>query len=129
MCVSLIQANLFSLGQILQLLLQSFMSSVTSPQDSADSAGVLQLFLETYFMELLGEDGEKSLDGDQQQVKLLVLIPFEYILCPGSPYTTAILLGRTFSSFDGNIYGGDITWSPHQSFLYCAGLCSAHWPW
>ena len=75
MCVSLIQANLFSLGQILQLLLQSFMSSVTSPQDSADSAGVLQLFLETYFMELLGEDGEKSLDGDQQQVKLLVLIP------------------------------------------------------
>ena len=104
------------------------MSSVTSPQDSADSAGVLQLFLETYFMELLGEDGEKSLDGDQQQVKLLVLIPFEYILCPGSPYTTAILLGRTFSSFDGNIYGGS-TGSPHQTFLYCAGLCSAHWPW
>ena len=74
MCVSLIQANLFSLGQILQLLLQSFMSSVTSsPQDSADSAGVLQLFLETYFMELLGEDGEKSLDGDQQQVKLFAV--------------------------------------------------------
>jgi len=72
-CVSLIQANLFSLGQILQLLLQSFMSSVTSPQDSADSAGVLQLFLETYFMELLGEDGEKSLDGDQQQALLTLL--------------------------------------------------------
>ena len=50
------------------------MSSVTSsPQDSADSAGVLQLFLETYFMELLGEVGEKSLDGDQQQVKLFAL--------------------------------------------------------
>ena len=80
------------------------MSSVTSPQDSADSAGVLQLFLETYFMELLGEDGEKSLDVDQQQVKLFLLI----LVCkfPGPPHSTAILLGGTFSSFDGNIYGG-----------------------
>lgn len=69
MCVSLIQANLFSLGQILRLLLQSFMSSVTSPLDSADSAGILQLFLETYFMELMGEDCERSLDADQQQVR------------------------------------------------------------
>ena len=50
------------------------MSSVTSPQDSADSAGVLQLFLETYFMELLGEDSERSLNADQQQVKLIFLI-------------------------------------------------------
>ena len=68
MCVSLIQANIFTLGQILQLLLQSFMTLVTSPQDSADSAGVLQLFLETYFTELLGEDAERSIDADQQQV-------------------------------------------------------------
>jgi len=72
-CVSLIQAHLFSLGQILQLLLQSFMSSVTSPQDSADSAGVLQLFLETFFMELLGEDSERSLNADQQQALLTLL--------------------------------------------------------
>ena len=50
------------------------MSSVTSPQDSADSAGVLQLFLETYFMELLGEDSERSLNANQQQVKLIFLI-------------------------------------------------------
>ena len=50
------------------------MSSVTSPQDSADSAGVLQLFLETFFMELLGEDSERSLNADQQQVKLNFLI-------------------------------------------------------
>ena len=45
------------------------MSSVTSPLDSADSAGILQLFLETYFMELMGEDCERSLDADQQQVR------------------------------------------------------------
>ena len=44
------------------------MTLVTSPQDSADSAGVLQLFLETYFTELLGEDTEKTMDADQQQV-------------------------------------------------------------
>ena len=68
MCVSLIQASIFTLGQILQLLLQSFMTLVTSPQDSADSAGVLQLFLETYFTELLGEDAERTMDADQQQV-------------------------------------------------------------
>ena len=68
MCVSLIQASIFPLGQILQLLLQSFMTLVTSPQDSADSAGVLQLFLETYFTELLGEDAERTMDADQQQV-------------------------------------------------------------
>ena len=68
MCVSLIQANIFTLGQILQLLLQSFMTLVTSPQDSADSAGVLQLFLETYFTEQLGEDAEMSIDADQEQV-------------------------------------------------------------
>ena len=75
------------------------MSSMTSsPQDSADSAGVLQIFLETYFMELLGEEGEKSLDGDQQQVKLFDLIPLctSFAHCPGSTHTTAILLGRTF---------------------------------
>ena len=44
------------------------MTLVTSPQDSADSAGVLQLFLETYFTELLGEDAERTMDADQQQV-------------------------------------------------------------
>ena len=44
------------------------MTLVTSPQDSADSAGVLQLFLETYFTELLGEDAERTMNADQQQV-------------------------------------------------------------
>ena len=81
------------------------MSSVTSPQDSADSAGVLQLFLETYFMELLGEDSERSLNADQQQVKLIFLI--SVLKCPGPPHTAAILLGGTLPSFGGNVFGGN----------------------
>ena len=122
-CVSLIQANLFSLGQILQLLLQSFMSSVTSPKDSADSAGVLQLFLETYFMELLGEDGEKSLDADQQQVKLFILI----LVCNSQALLT--LLRSYLAGLSHPLMGTFMEVRGSPVLLYCAGLCSAHWPW
>ena len=40
--------------QVLQLLLQTFMSFESS-STAADNAAVLQLFLETYFMELLSQ--------------------------------------------------------------------------
>lgn len=71
-CVSLIQWSVCSLGQLLHLLLQSFMSSVTSPANSAESASILQLFLETYFMEVVGE-GARELVGDEQQALLTLL--------------------------------------------------------
>jgi len=76
-CVSLIESKLCSLGQILHLLLQTFMSIVTSPTAAADNAGILQLFLETYFIELISESPHVRtlcpLDADQQQA-LLTLV-------------------------------------------------------
>jgi len=76
-CVSLIESNLCSLGQILHLLLQTFMSVVTSPTAAADNAWILQLFLETYFVELITESSNMKalipLDADQQQA-LLTLV-------------------------------------------------------
>jgi len=76
-CVSLIESKLCSLGQILHLLLQTFMSVVTSPTAAADNAGILQLFLETYFVELITESSNIKalvpLDADQQQA-LLTLV-------------------------------------------------------
>lgn len=76
-CVSLIESKLCSLGQILHLLLQTFMSIVTSPTAAADNAGILQLFLETYFVELITESSNIKalipLDADQQQA-LLTLV-------------------------------------------------------
>jgi hypothetical protein len=66
--VSLVQSGTATLGQLLRLLLAGIVSSVTSPGDSVESAGILQLFLETYFIELVGEGGSAKLDSDQQQV-------------------------------------------------------------
>jgi len=56
------------------LLLQTFMSLVTSPSP-ANNAAILQLFLETYFIELLSvnTDAQETLSGDQQEA-LMTLI-------------------------------------------------------
>ena len=77
MCVSLIESKLATLGQMLHLYLQTFMTVVTSPGQAADNAGVFQLFLETYFIELLSSSSSygdvPTLEGDQQQA-LLTLV-------------------------------------------------------
>ena len=66
--MSLVESRLVSVGVMLAMFLQTFMAAVTSP--GPDNAGVFQLFLETYFVELLavsGEDRSGSLEVDQQQ--------------------------------------------------------------
>jgi len=74
-CVSLIESKLCSLGQMLHLYLQTFMTAVRSPTEAADNAGVFQLFLETHFVELLASNTEQrlSLDSEHQQA-LLTLV-------------------------------------------------------
>ena len=74
-CVSLIESRVCSLGQMLHLYLHTFMTTVTSPTEAADNAGVFQLFLETHFVELLAvnNDQKPSLDADHQQA-LLTLV-------------------------------------------------------
>ena len=74
-CVSLIESKLCSLGQMLHLYLQTFMTAVSSPTEAADNAGVFQLFLETHFMELLALNSPQtiSLDLDHKQA-LLTLV-------------------------------------------------------
>ena len=57
-CCSVIESEICSLGELLQLLLRSFMWSSSSNSSSShsprlDNAALLQLFLETYFTELL----------------------------------------------------------------------------
>ena len=74
-CCSLLESRLVSLAAMLAMYLQTFMTVVTSPTQAADNAGVFQLFLETYFLELLATNSAASirLEADQQQA-LLTLV-------------------------------------------------------
>ena len=69
-CVSLIESRLARLGGILQLLLQTFMTGATSPRAGADNAAVLQLFLETFFLEVWCDAREGESDDERLQALL-----------------------------------------------------------
>ena len=70
--VSLIKSDVYSLQTVLHLLIGSLVSSSSSLADCrANDAALLQLFLESYFMDIIDasnpEDNAIILDGDQLQ--------------------------------------------------------------
>ena len=89
-CCSVIESEICSLGELLQLLLRSFMWSSSSNSSSShsprlDNAALLQLFLETYFTELLSSPNRSQqvsidsrylpyrIDGNRSQLLFRVL--------------------------------------------------------
>ena len=78
-CVSLIESKLCSLGQMLHLYLQTFMTAVTSPTEAADNAGVFQLFLETHFVELLALTSPEALSLDNEHKQALLTLVRSYL--------------------------------------------------
>ena len=69
--VSLIKSDIYSLQLVLHLLIGSLVSSSTNAEKLSNDAVILQLFLESYFIDVIDasnpEEGAIILDGDQLQ--------------------------------------------------------------
>lgn len=69
--VSLIKSDIYSLQMVLHLLIGSLVSSSTNAEKLSNDAVILQLFLESYFIDVIdtsnSEEGAIILDGDQLQ--------------------------------------------------------------
>ena len=111
-CVSLVESRLVSVGVMLAMFLQTFMAAVTSP--GPDNAGVFQLFLETYFVELLavsGEDRSGSLEVDQQQA--LVTLVRSYLASLLHPIPGPSLDESMMSSGPEELFGSRLEYLDH----------------
>ena len=118
-CVSLVEARLVSLGLMLGLFLQSFMAAVTSP-GGQDSAGVFQLFLETYFVELLAVAGDSRrvvLEADQQQA--LVTLVRSYLASLLHPIPGPSLDESMMSSGPEELFGSRFEYLDHLPPFNC----------
>ena len=107
LCVSLIESGILTLGQVLNLLLQTFTSHTPSAATTTvDNAAILQLFLETYFVELLAQTSDiKSiipLDVDHQQAVTTLVRSY---LAALSNYITTPQIDVSMPYSSGELYG------------------------